>query len=79
MPLLIGKLNAEEACAVVANALQTKQGELAGYDYIVIVRAKDDGRASVLSSLGDNETIQTTLRRLLEHLASGGRNTLRGH
>jgi len=79
MPQLIGQLNAEEACAVVATAVQGKHAELAGYDYIVVIRAKSDGRASMLSSLAENETIMTTPRRLFDHIAGGGRNVLRGH
>lgn len=79
MPQLIGQLNAEEACAVVAKAVQSQQADLAGYDYIVVVRAKSDGRASCLSSLAEDETILTTLRRLVDHVAGGGRNVLRGH
>ncbi len=79
MPHLIGQLSAEEACAVVAKAVQSQQQELAGYDYICIVRSKNDGQASCLSSIGEDETIRTTLRRLLEHMAVGGRNVLRGH
>lgn len=75
--ILVGRLNAEEACAVVTNAVREHHRELDGYDYIVIVRAKDDGRASMLSSLAENETVRSTLRFLLDHMAAGGRNLLR--
>lgn len=76
---LIGQLTAEEACAVVTKAIQPHANELQGYDYIVIVRAKNDGLASMVSSLADNETIVTTMRRLLDHIRGGGRNLLHRH
>ncbi len=76
---LVGQLPAEEACALVAKAIQPYAQELAGYDYIVVVRSKGDGKASMLSSLEENETIATTLRRLLDHIVGGGRNMLRRH
>ena len=79
MPHLIGQLSAEDACAVIANAILPKAPELSGYDYIVVVRAQSNGQASMLSSLAENETIITTLRRLLDHLVGGGRNMLARH
>ena len=44
MPQLIGQLNAEEACAVVAKAVQSQQNELAGYDYMGALTMKRRAR-----------------------------------